>query len=102
MPAMTSQAPVRDYLLPRVTALIDEAVATGAAPDVVVAVLIDIITSPRFDTAAPDPLADSEPHRDWDRLKGGAVLVNGTMPVNAPTIGVHAEDDFIAPLTIHD
>ena len=99
---MTTQAPVRDYLLPRVTTLINEAVASGVAPDVVVAVLIDIITSPRFDTAAPDRLADSEPHQDWERSKDGVVLVNGTTPVNAPTIGVHAEDDFIAPLTIHD
>jgi hypothetical protein len=99
---MNSQSPARDLLLPRVTALVDEAVATGIAQDVVVAVLIDIITSPRFDTAAPDPRADSAPGRDWDRTPGDVVLVNGTTPANAPTVGVHAEDDFIAPLTLHD
>lgn len=100
---MSSESPVRDFLMPRVTALVREAMATGAAPDVVVAVIIDIITSPRFNTAAPDPKADSEPHKDYDRSHDAdVVLVNGTTPANVQTVGVQAEDDFIAPLTFRD
>jgi hypothetical protein len=98
---MKSQSPVRDYLLPRVAALVSDAVAAGAARDVVVAVIIDIITSPQFDTAAPDPRADSAPHPDWER-SADAVLVNPSTVANERTIGVQAEDDFIAPLTFRD
>jgi hypothetical protein len=100
---MTSQSPVRDFLLPRITALVNDTVAAGAERDVVVAVIIDIITSPLFDTAAPDPKADSAPHADYDRAHdGGVVLVNGTTPANVQNVGVQAEDDFIAPLTFRD
>lgn len=54
---MTSASPVHNYLLPRLTGLVNEAVATGIERDVAVAVLIDLVTSPEFDTAAPDPKA---------------------------------------------
>ena len=45
---MNSMSPARDFLLPRLTALVDEAVASGIAGDVAVAVLIDLVTSPGF------------------------------------------------------
>ncbi len=99
---MTSQTPVHDFIHPRISALVAEARAHGIAKDVAVAVLIDIVTSPAFDTAAPDPRDDSAPHRDYERTPSSPVLVNGTIPVNPPSIGVQAEDDFVRPLTIRD
>jgi hypothetical protein len=93
---MTSDAPAHDFLLPRVTALLNEAVATGIERQVAVAVLIDIITSPRFDTAAPDPKADSEPHPDFQR-QPGMVLVHGMVPTAAPPIDAQDEADFVKP-----
>ena len=59
---MTSATPAHDFLLPRLTALITEAQAQGIAPDVAAAVLTDLVTGPQFNTAAPDPMADSAPH----------------------------------------
>lgn len=102
IPFMTSQTPVHDFIHPRVAALIAEARANGITKEIAVAVLIDIVTAPEFDTAAPDPRDDSAPHADYDRPPGFPVLVNGTVPVNAPSIGVQAEDDFIRPLTFRD
>ena len=64
---MTSQSPVHDFLLPRLLTLLDEAVAMGTERDVAVAVMIDLVTSPRFDTAAPNRLDDSAPHTIWQR-----------------------------------
>jgi hypothetical protein len=58
---MESNSPARDFLLPRLTALVNEVEASGLAREVAVAVLIDLVTSPGFDTAAPDPKADPEP-----------------------------------------
>lgn len=98
---MANDTPIHDYLRPRVTALVGEAIARGMAQDAVVAVLIDIVTSPGFDTAAPNPATDSDIRPDWERHPG-VVLVTDTVAANVPTIGVQAEDDFIAPLTIHD
>lgn len=95
---MTSQSPARDFLLPRLVSLLDEAVANGFARDVAVAVLIDVVTSPRFDTAAPDPLADSAPHPDFIRASDHIILVAGGMPAKEPVpIGVRDEDDFVKP-----
>ena len=51
-----SGAPLHDWLLPRIEALLHEAEAAGYARDVVVAVLIDLVTSPPF-----DPPDQSEP-----------------------------------------
>jgi hypothetical protein len=93
---MTSDAPAHDFLLPRVTALLKEAVATGIERQVAVAVLIDIITSPRFDTAAPDPKADSEPHPDYQR-QPGMVLVHGMVPAAPLPIDAQDEADFVKP-----
>ena len=45
---MASDSPARDFLLPRLSALVDEAVAHGFARDVAVAVLIDLVTSPHL------------------------------------------------------
>ncbi len=99
---MTQPTPVHDYLLPRLVELVRGAVAQGMARDVVAAVLIDLVTSPRFDTATADPAGDSAPHPDWDRSHPEIVMVTPDVAANVNTIGVHAEDDFIAPLTFHD
>jgi hypothetical protein len=75
---MASDSPARDFLLPRLSALVDEAVAQGFARDVAVAVLIDLVTSPRFDTAVPDPADDSAAHQIWERGPDSVVLIGGT------------------------
>jgi hypothetical protein len=93
---MTCNSPVHEFLLPRLTALLDEAVTAGIARDVVVAVLIDVVTSPGFDTAAPDPGADSEPHPDYQR-DPGIVLVRGMVAIGPLPIGAQDEADFIKP-----
>ncbi len=61
---MTDDTPGHDFLLPRLGALVEEAVAHGIARDVAVAVLTDLITGPAFNDAVPDPAADSEPRPD--------------------------------------
>jgi hypothetical protein len=99
---MTDATPVHDYLLPRLAELVRGAAAQGMEKDVVVAVLIDLVASPLFDTATADPMGDSAPHPDWDRSHPDIVMVTQDVAANVNTIGVHAEDDFIAPLTIHD
>jgi hypothetical protein len=93
---MTSASPVHNYLLPRLTALVNEVVATGVERDVAVAVLIDLVTSPEFDTAAPDPTADSEPHPDYQR-QPGMVLVHGVVPLGPLPIDAQDEADFVRP-----
>jgi len=94
---MASDTPIHDFVRPRVLALLNECVAQGAPRDAVVAVLIDIVTAPDFDTAAPDPTADSAPHPDYQR-SNDVVLVNNqaVSPPHAP--GERDEDDFIKPL----
>ncbi len=72
---MTSDTPGHDFLLPRLTALINEAVAQGIGRDVAVAVLTDLITAPEFNNAAPDPMADSEPHPDKEPAAQDDVLM---------------------------
>jgi hypothetical protein len=94
---MTSASPAHDFLLPRLTALVDEAVASGIARDVAVAVLIDLVTSPGFDTAAPDPMTDSEPHNLWERTSESLVLIGGTVPREPPPIGARDKSDFVKP-----
>jgi hypothetical protein len=96
---MTSNVPAHDFLLPRLTALVDEAVARGIAREVAVAVLIDIVTSPRFDTAAPDPKDDSAPHPVWDRDADSVVLVDGASPQGPPDPAAQGDDDFIKPIS---
>jgi hypothetical protein len=93
---MPSNLPVHDFLLPRLTALVVEAVAAGIDRDAAVAVLIDLVTAPGFDTAAPDPRADSEPHPDYQR-EPGMVLVHGRPPLDPPAIGAQDEADFVRP-----
>jgi hypothetical protein len=90
----------RDFLLPRLTALVDDAAANGIARDVAVAVLIDLITSPRFDTAAPSPRADSEPHPDYQRGPDSMVLVNGVVSAGSLPIDAQDEADFVKPIGI--
>jgi hypothetical protein len=93
---MPSNSPVHDFLLPRLTALVNDAVATGLPRDVVVAVLIDLVTSPLFDSATPDAGADSEPHPDYQR-EPGIVLVHGMVPIGPPPIDAQDEADFVKP-----
>ena len=95
---MTSNAPAHDFLLPRLTALVDEAVAHGITRDVAIAVLIDLVTSPGFDTAAPDPHDDSAPHPLWDRGPDSVVLVNGVSPKGPPDPAAQDDADFIRPI----
>ena len=52
---MPSNTPLHDFTRPRVIALLNDACGLGFPRDAVVAVLIDIVTAPDFDTAAPDP-----------------------------------------------
>jgi hypothetical protein len=93
---MTSNAPARDFLFPRLTALLNEAEASGIPRDVAVAVLIDLVTSPGFDTAAPDPQADSEPRNLWQHGPDSVELVPGLPNLPRP-IGQHDEADFVKP-----
>jgi hypothetical protein len=93
---MASGSPARDFLLPRLTALVNEAVATGIKRDVAVAVLIDLVTSPGFDTAVPDPHADSEPHELWKRGPDSVVLVAGHAQAPRP-VDARDEADFVKP-----
>jgi len=94
---MSSDSPIHDFVLPRLTALVDDAVAAGATREVAVAVIIDLITSSRFDTAAPDPKTDSAPHKDWDRSSDAPLLVGGVIPIGVPVIGARDEADFVTP-----
>ncbi len=94
---MASDTPIHDFVLPRVSALVDEAVAQGFARDVVVAVVIDIITAPRFDTAAPKPTDDSAPHSDLERSPD-VVLVDNTIVEPPEQIGAQHEGDFVRPV----
>jgi hypothetical protein len=98
---MTSDSPVHDFVLPRLTALVDDAVAAGATREVAVAVIIDLITSSRFDTAAPDPKTDSAPHADWERSADAPLLVGGVIPIGAPPVGTQDEADFVTPLNLY-
>jgi hypothetical protein len=94
---MADATPVRDFLLPRLSALVDDATAHGLARQVVVAVLIDLITAPGFDNAAPDPLADSAPHPDYERSPDDPVMIHGVVPNGPPAIGAQDEADFVMP-----
>ena len=94
---MTSHSPVRDFVLPRLIALVKETMATGVSREVAVAVLIDLVTSPQFDTAAPDPMSDSAPHSDYQR-EPGMVLVHGMVPLGPLPIDAQDEADFVKPI----
>ena len=94
---MTSDSPAHDFLLPRLTRLVNDAVATGIERDVAVAVLIDLITSSLFDTAAPHQTADSEPRPGWVRGPDAPVLVDGLSLNAPPAIGAQDEADFVRP-----
>lgn len=88
--------PAHEFLLPRLSALVNEAEASGIARDVAVAVLIDLVTSPGFDTAAPDPKADSEPRTLWHRGPDSVVLVAGVANKPLP-VDARDEADFVKP-----
>ncbi len=93
-----SSTPARDFLLPRLTALVDAAVAEGFDRQVAVAVLIDLVTAPAFDTAAPDPTADSAAHPDYARSPDDPILIDGAALNGPPAIGAQDEADFVRPL----
>ena len=94
---MSTDSPIHEFVLPRLTALVNDAVAAGTTREVAVAVIIDLITSSLFDTAAPDPNTDSAPHRDWDRTADAPLMVAGAIPIGAPAIGAQDEADFVRP-----
>ncbi len=94
---MASDTPIHDFVNPRMVGLLNDAVAQGFARDAVVAVMIDIVTRPPFDTAEPDASADSAPHPDFQR-SDDVVLVNN-QSVSAPhQPGERDEADFIKPV----
>ena len=95
---MASNSPAHDFLLPRLQAMVNEAVATGIPRDVAVAVLIDLVTSPRFDTALPDPRQDDAPPVHWDRGPDSVVLVNGISPTGPTPADARDEADFVKPI----
>ena len=95
---MSSGTPARDFILPRLTSLIDEAVAHGFARQVAVAVLIDLITAPDFDTADPDPKANSEPRPAYERSPDDPPMIDGVVIGGLRQIGVQDEADFVRPL----
>ncbi len=95
---MTTASPARDFLLPRLSALVDAAVAQGFARDVAVAVLIDLVTSPGFDTAAPDPTDDSAPHPIWNRDADSVVLVDNMIAQGPTAPDARDEADFVKPI----
>jgi hypothetical protein len=61
-----TDTPARDFLLPRLEALLAEAKARGISRDVAVAVLIDLVEGPGFNDTPLDPLEDTAPVRDED------------------------------------
>ena len=99
---MTSDSPVHDFLLPRLTALVTDAVTHGVARDVAVAVLIDLVTSPQFDTAAPKPTDDSEPHMTWNRDSDSVTLVGGVSPMAPLPLDARDEADFVKPFNPYE
>jgi len=95
---MTTDSPAHDFLLPRLTALVDDAVKTGIARDVAVAVLIDLVTSPPFNTVALDPNQDAATDPRWNREPGGVVLVHGVSPTGPTPPDARDEADFVKPM----
>jgi hypothetical protein len=95
---MSTGTPARDFLQPRLSMLVDEAVASGFARQVAVAVLIDLITAPDFNTDAPDARVDSAPHPDYDRSANDPTLIGGVAIGGPPAIGQQDEADFVRPL----
>lgn len=55
-----TEAPLHEWLRPRLHALLQQAIAAGFARDAAVAVMIDLITAPPFDQAGAQP--DGSPH----------------------------------------
>lgn len=94
---MPQTTPARAFLLPRLSALVNEAAAHGFPRDVAVAVLIDIVTSPAFDTAMPDPRDDDPAAPNWDRGPDSPILVGGSSPAGPTPPGARDEDDFVKP-----
>ena len=95
---MTSSTPAHDFLLPRLTRLIDDTVATGIARDVAVAVLIDLVTSPRFDEALPTPADEAVAQPLWRRDADSLVLVNGVSPQGPLDLDARHEANFVKPI----
>ncbi|MFL5255324.1 MAG: hypothetical protein ACJ8AI_21005 [Rhodopila sp.] len=91
---MASETPIHDFLQPRLAALVDAIVAMGHPRDAAVASLIDIVTSPAFDTAAPDPTADVAPQPDY-QPSPDVVLVDGQNVSAQPAPGERDNMDFL-------
>jgi hypothetical protein len=95
---MSTGTPARDFLQPRLTALVDDAVASGFARQITVAVLIDLITAPDFDADSSDAEADLASHPDYERSADELPLIGGVAIGGPPAIGAQDEADFVRPL----
>ena len=58
---MTQDTPARDFLLPRINAMLTEARGLGISREVAVAVLIDLVTGPGFNDVPLDPTQGAPP-----------------------------------------
>jgi hypothetical protein len=58
---VTQDTPARDFLLPRINAMLTEARGLGISREVAVAVLIDLVTGPGFNDVPLDPTQDAPP-----------------------------------------
>jgi hypothetical protein len=94
---MASDTPIHDFVNPRLVGLLKDAIALGFERDAVVAVMIDIVTRPPFDTAEPDASTDEAPHPDFER-SDDVVLVNNQSVAAPHQPGVRDEADFIKPV----
>ena len=78
----------RDWLYPRLAALVADAEQAGIARDMAVALVTDIINGPPFNVG-PEPTADE----DWNKDVGEPdYMVNeehggGNMPLGEPVVG---------------
>jgi hypothetical protein len=79
----------RDWLYPRLEALVADAEQAGIARELTVALVTDIINGPPFNVG-PEPTADE----DWNKDVGETdAMVNldttgGLTPLNEPVVGV--------------
>jgi hypothetical protein len=60
-------------------------------------VLIDPVTSPRFDTAVPGPMDDTAPQPMWQPASDSVVLVGGSNIGGLTPPDAHDEADFLRP-----
>lgn len=88
---MSVNTPARDFILPRLRSLVEEAEELGIVRDVAVAVLIDLVTGDEFNTAPP-LLEEAGPPRPPHNIalseEEGSIQERTEHPVN-PLQGEH-------------